>query len=118
MNDEKNLAGGIPEEINYTPENEKKGAPQGVSAPVLDDFGYTAPSAKKTAPQEFRHRYLTIWTHLLKAAKKRALPQAYPPPYSTTVCSTHTLPRRKAHLREYQLPCSMTELLIYMKSSL
>ena len=73
---------------------------------------------KKTAPQEFRHRYLTIWTHLLKAAKKRALPQAYPPPYSTTVCSTHTLPRRKAHLREYQLPCSMTELLIYMKSSL
>ena len=50
MNDEKNLAGGIPEEINYTPDNEKKGAPQGVSAPVLDDFGYTAPSAKKDGP--------------------------------------------------------------------
>ena len=50
MNDEKNLAGGIPEEINYSSENEKKGAPTGVSAPVLDDFGYVAPSDKKDGP--------------------------------------------------------------------
>ena len=50
MYDEKNLAGGIPEEINYSSENEKKGAPTGVSAPVLDDFGYVAPSDKKDGP--------------------------------------------------------------------
>ncbi len=50
MYDENNPAGGLPEEITYTPENEKKGAPTGVSAPVLDDFGYVAPSAKKDGP--------------------------------------------------------------------
>ena len=50
MYDEKNPAGGMPEEIDYTPDNARKGAPQGVSAPVLDDFGYVAPSAKKDGP--------------------------------------------------------------------
>jgi len=50
MYDEKNPAGGMPEEIDYNPGGERKGAPQGVSAPVLDDFGYVAPSAKKDGP--------------------------------------------------------------------
>ena len=114
MNDEKNLAGGIPEEINYTPENEKKGAPQGVSAPVLDDFGYTAPSAKKDGPTGVSAPVLDDMDSFAQSSEKKGAPTGV----SAPVCSTHTLPRRKAHLREYQLPCSMTELLIYMKSSL
>ena len=50
MYDENNLTGGLPEEINYTPEASRKEGPTGVSAPVLDDFGYAAPSSKKDGP--------------------------------------------------------------------
>lgn len=50
MYDEKNPTGGLPEEINYTPEASRKEGPTGVTAPVLDDFGYAAPAAKKDGP--------------------------------------------------------------------
>ena len=74
MNDEKNLAGGIPEEINYTPENEKKGAPQGVSAPVLDDFGYTAPSAKKDGPTGVSAPVLDDMDSFAQSSEKKGAP--------------------------------------------
>ena len=47
MYDENNITGGLPEEIDYTPNTPKKEGPTGVTAPVLDDFEYVAPSAKK-----------------------------------------------------------------------
>ena len=50
MYDENNPIGGLPEEINYTPEASRKEGPTGVTAPVLDDFGYAAPSSKKDGP--------------------------------------------------------------------
>ncbi|MCR5599195.1 MAG: ABC transporter permease [Ruminococcus sp.] len=50
MYDENPIAGGLPEEIDYTADNTKKEGPTGVTAPVLDDFGYTAPTAKKDGP--------------------------------------------------------------------
>ncbi len=50
MYDENNPVGGMPEEINYIPNAQKKTGPTGVSAPVLDDFEYVAPSSKKDGP--------------------------------------------------------------------
>ncbi|MDD7515977.1 ABC transporter permease [Ruminococcus flavefaciens] len=50
MYDENNITGGLPEEIDYTPNAPKKEGPTGVTAPVLDDFEYVAPSAKKDGP--------------------------------------------------------------------
>ena len=50
MYDENNPAGGLPEEIDYTPSTPKKEGPTGVSAPVLDDFEYVAPSSRKDGP--------------------------------------------------------------------
>lgn len=50
MYDENNPIGGLPEEIEYTPNAPRKEGPTGVTAPVLDDFGYSAPSAKKEGP--------------------------------------------------------------------
>lgn len=50
MYDENNPAGGLPEEIDYTPNAPRKEGPTGVSAPVLDDFEYVAPSSKKDGP--------------------------------------------------------------------
>ena len=50
MNEE-NTSGVSPlEDIDYVPQEKKKGAPTDVSAPVLDDIEYVAPSAKKGAP--------------------------------------------------------------------
>ena len=72
MNDENNLSNSLPEEINYTPESEKKGAPTGVSAPVLDDFGYAAPSAKKDGPTGVSAPVLDDMDSYSKAAKKGA----------------------------------------------
>ena len=46
MYDENSFGGGLPEDIDYTPDQPKMGAPTGVSAPVLDD-GYTVPDEKK-----------------------------------------------------------------------
>ncbi len=50
MNDENNFGGSPLDEIDYIPTAKNEG-PQGVSAPVLDDFGYDAPAAKKDGPQ-------------------------------------------------------------------
>ena len=51
MYDENNPAGGLPEEIDYTPSTPKKEGPTGVSAPVLDDMDSYAPeNGKKGAP--------------------------------------------------------------------
>ena len=74
MYDEKNPAGGLPEEITYTPENEKKGAPTGVSAPVLDDFGYVAPSAKKDGPTGVSAPVLDDNTQYSQTSGRRGAP--------------------------------------------
>ncbi|MBP5430849.1 DUF308 domain-containing protein [Ruminococcus sp.] len=74
MYDEKNPAGGIPEEIDYTPDNAKKGAPQGVSAPILDDFGYTAPSAKKDGPTGVSAPVLDDMSSYGQGAEKKGAP--------------------------------------------
>ena len=74
MYDEKNLAGGIPEEINYSPENEKKGAPTGVSAPVLDDFGYVAPSDKKNGPTGVAAPVLDDMSAYTQSTEKKGAP--------------------------------------------
>ena len=74
MYDEKNLAGGIPEEINYSPDSEKKGAPQGVSAPVLDDFGYVAPSEKKNGPTGVAAPVLDDMNAYAQNAEKKGAP--------------------------------------------
>ena len=74
MYDEKNPAGGLPEEITYTPENEKKGAPTGVSAPVLDDFGYVAPSAKKDGPTGVSAPVLDDMSSYTQESSKKGAP--------------------------------------------
>lgn len=51
MNDENLFGNGLPEETNYTETAQHHGAPQGVSAPVLDDIDYVEPSSKKDGPQ-------------------------------------------------------------------
>lgn len=50
MYDENNPVGGVPEEINYTPQTTVSSAPTGVSAPALDDFGYVSSGNKKEGP--------------------------------------------------------------------
>lgn len=50
MNDENSFGTGLPEDIEYSGQSSKLGAPTGVSAPVLDDIDYVAPSAKKSGP--------------------------------------------------------------------
>jgi len=50
MNDENSYGTGLPEDIEYSGQSSKLGAPTGVSAPVLDDIDYVAPSAKKEGP--------------------------------------------------------------------
>ncbi|MBO7474943.1 MAG: DUF308 domain-containing protein [Ruminococcus sp.] len=74
MYDEKNPAGGIPEEIDYTPDNARKGAPQGVSAPVLDDFGYTAPSARKDGPTGVSAPVLDDMSSYSQGSEKKGAP--------------------------------------------
>lgn len=74
MYDEKNLAGGIPEEIKYSPDSEKKGAPQGVSAPVLDDFGYVASSEKKNGPTGVAAPVLDDMNAYAQNAEKKGAP--------------------------------------------
>ncbi|WP_295079398.1 DUF308 domain-containing protein [Ruminococcus sp.] len=74
MYDEKNPAGGMPEEIDYTPDNARKGAPQGVSAPVLDDFGYVAPSAKKDGPTGVSAPVLDDMSSYTQGTEKKGAP--------------------------------------------
>ena len=74
MYDEKNRGNGLPEEINYTPESEKKGAPQGVSAPVLDDFGYVAPSSRKDGPTGVAAPVLDDMSTYSQASEKKGAP--------------------------------------------
>ena len=51
MNDENIFGTALPEETDYTETAPRQGAPQGVTAPVLDDFGYTDTTVKKDGPQ-------------------------------------------------------------------
>ena len=74
MYDEKNPAGGMPEEIDYNPGSERKGAPQGVSAPVLDDFGYVAPSAKKDGPTGVSAPVLDDMNSYAQGTEKKGAP--------------------------------------------
>lgn len=50
MNDENSFGTGLPDDIEYSGQSSKLGAPTGVNAPVLDDIDYVAPSAKKSGP--------------------------------------------------------------------
>ncbi len=50
MNDDNIYSGGLPEEIDYTPNTQRDTGPSGIAAPVLDDIEYSAPAAKKGGP--------------------------------------------------------------------
>ena len=74
MYDENNPAGGLPEEINYIPDGQKKTGPTGVSAPVLDDFEYVAPSSKKEGPTGVSAPVLDDMDSFAQSSAKKGAP--------------------------------------------
>jgi len=103
MNEEMNIGGIIPENIDQTPDTptdhgtqnvtapvlddldysapqKKNDGPQGVAAPVLDDMDYSAPAEKRDGPQGVAAPILDDMDSYTPSSEKRGAPQGIDAP--------------------------------------